>query len=100
MSKYSRDLHFLSIDRRLNLFSKTVRGNVIQKRKLSEQKTQRLSKWAQEREAMKKVDWEDSDLFEAFRESKELRRPIESVLQSYASLKTIAADKMYSDVEL
>ena len=33
-------------------------------------------------------------------ESRELRKPIESVLQRYASLKTAAADKMYTDVEL
>lgn len=79
LSKYSRDLHYLSIDRKYNLFSKTVRGNVVHRRK-QEEKAQRLSKWAQEREALKKVDWEDSDLFEAFQESKELRRPIESVL--------------------
>ena len=46
------------------------------------------------------VDWEDSDLFEAWRESKELRQPIETVLQRFASLKTVTADKMYTDVEL
>ena len=49
---------------------------------------------------MKKVDWEDSDLYEAYMESKNLRQPIEQVLQRFASLKSVNATKMYTDVEL
>jgi len=49
---------------------------------------------------LKNVDWEDSELFEAFKESKEMRKPIESVLQKFAALKTVTAQKMYTDVEL
>jgi hypothetical protein len=37
-------------------------------------------KWDREREILKAVDWGETELFEAFIESKEKRQPIESVL--------------------
>lgn len=38
------------------------------------------AKWDKEREILKSVDWQDSDLFEAFKENKGTRQPIESIL--------------------
>ena len=58
------------------------------------------TKWKNERDALKNTDWEDSDLYDAFLESRKNKKPIEVVLQRYAALKTVTADKMYTDVEL
>ena len=53
-----------------------------------------------DRELMKRMDWRDSDLYDAFKESRESRKPIEQVLKSYAAMRTINGDLMYTDVEL
>ena len=53
-----------------------------------------------ERDRMRRVDWQDSDLYEAYIESREMREPIAQALQRFASLKTVHAVKMYTDVEL
>ena len=100
LTKYTKDLRYLGINQKYKMFTRTVRGNLVAQRKKALQKQEQANEWAKKREALKLVDWEDSDLYDAFVESRELRKPIESVLQRYASLKTAAADKMYTDVEL
>lgn len=41
---------------------------------------------------MKKMDWGDSDIYDAFRESKATRKPIEQVLHKYAAMRTPKGD--------
>ena len=101
LPKYTKDLDYARSERKLLMFSKSAKGkNLSHMRKRAELVADKESKWNNEREALKNVDWEDSDLFEAYKESKELRQPIETALQRFASLKTVTADKMFTDVEL
>mmetsp|Transcript_12054 Transcript_12054/g.15390 ORF Transcript_12054/g.15390 Transcript_12054/m.15390 type:complete len:149 (-) Transcript_12054:553-999(-) len=46
------------------------------------------------------MDWCDSDLFDAYRESKLSKKPVQQILQRFAALRTLNGDKMYTDVEL
>lgn len=60
------------------MFSKSAKGkHLMNMRKRAELVCEQETKWNREREALKNTDWEDSDLYEAFKESKELRKPIE-----------------------
>ena len=43
-------------------------------------KAEHVNKWDREREALKNVDWEQSDLYDAYKESKLFKKPIETVL--------------------
>ena len=58
------------------------------------------SKFNREREAMKMMDWADCDLYDAYKESRSERKPIEQLLHKYASMRVPNGDKMYTDVEL
>lgn len=101
LSKYSKELDYKRTERKLLAFSKSAKGkHLTDMRKRAELVSEQETKWNKERDALKNTDWEDSDLFEAYQESKQLRKPIEKVLQRYAGLKTVVADKMYTDVEL
>ena len=81
LSKYTKDLDYKQSERKLKMFSKTAKGkNLNEMRKRAEFIHAKEQKWAKEREILKNMDWEDSDLFEAFKESKETRKPIEGVL--------------------
>ena len=101
LHKYSKELDYRQSDRKLQLFSKTAKGrNLTQMRKRADVIFETESKWKRERDALKNTDWEDSDLYEAYKESREMKKPLESVLQRYAQLKTVTGDKMYTDVEL
>lgn len=101
LHKYSRELDYRKSERKMKLFNKSAKGrNLTQMRKQVEFKAVRCNKWDAEREALKNVDWQDSDLYEAYKESKETRTPIEKVLQRFATLTCITGDKMFTDVEL
>lgn len=101
LTKYSKVLDYKRTERKLLAFSKSAKGkHLTDMRKRAELVSEQETKWNKERDALKNTDWEDSDLFEAYQESKQLRKPIEKVLQRYAGLKTVVADKMYTDVEL
>ena len=58
--------------------------NLTAMRKKAQLKAEVEVKWDTEREALKNVDWEHSDLNDAFKESKIFRKPIETVLQRFA----------------
>ena len=58
-------------------------------RKRAEMVFEKENKWNKEREALKNTDWEDSDLYEAYKESKESKKPIEVTLQKFAQLKSL-----------
>ncbi len=67
------------------MFSKTAKGqNLTAMRKRAEFIHEKEQKWTKEREVLKNMDWEDSDLFDAYKESKETRKPIEQALQRFA----------------
>lgn len=101
LTKYSKNLDYNQSQRKLAAFDKTARGrNLGQMRKRAELAARAKAKWDKEREMMRNVDWEDSDLFEAFKESRATKQPIERVLQQFATLQTATAEKMYTDVEL
>jgi hypothetical protein len=89
---YTKNLDYRSSERKLKMFTMTARGKNLQDMgHRADLIGDKYSKWNKEREILKNVDWEDSELFEAFKESKENRKPIESVLQKFAALKTVTA---------
>jgi len=49
---------------------------------------------------MKLVDWAETDLYDAYKECKENRRPFAQVLKEFAALRYINSDQMFTDVEL
>ena len=51
--------------------------NLTAMRKAAQLKAEIEVKWDAEREALKNVDWEHSDLNDAYKESKIFRKPIE-----------------------
>ena len=74
--------------------------NLTAMRKAASLKAEIEVKWDAQREALKNVDWEHSDLNDAYKESKIFRKPIEQVLQRFAQIKHESAHKLYTDVEL
>lgn len=63
------------------MFDTTRRGkNLADMRKRAHLKVHVEAKHDREREIMKTMDWSESDLYEAYKESKRMRRPLEKVL--------------------
>lgn len=78
LHKYTKNLDYKKSERKLAMFSKTAKGkDLTQMRIRAHLHHEHESKWNKEREALKNTDWEDSDLFEAFKESRAERKPIE-----------------------
>ena len=101
LNKYSKELSFSQTARKVDMFNKTRKGkNLAEHRRKAELLAAWEAKHNREREIMKKMDWSDSDLYDAYRESKTFRKPIEQVLKKFAALRTVNGDKMYTDVEL
>jgi len=54
------------------MFSKSAKGkHLTSMRQRAEMVSELETKWNREREALKNTDWEDSDIFNAYKESKE-----------------------------
>ena len=71
MSKYSKELDYKKSERKLVMFNKSAKGkHLTNMRQRAEFVSEQETKWNRERDALKNTDWEDSDLFEAFKESK------------------------------
>ena len=87
--------------RKFDMYNRTFRGkNMAANRKKVEREVHVDSKFNRDREAMKMMDWADSDLYDAYKESRSERKPIEQLLHKYAAMRVPNGDKMYTDVEL
>jgi len=100
LTKYSKELSYKEASRKYDMYATSFRGKSMKKSRKKIERTVHVdTKFNREREAMKKMDWGDSDLYDAFRESRATRKPIEQILHKYAAMKTPNGDKMYTDVE-
>ena len=78
LSIYSKELSYAMTKRKFDMYNKTFRGkNMAPNRKKVEKEVHVDTKFNREREQMKMMDWFDSDLYDAFKESKTERKPIE-----------------------
>ena len=77
LNKYSKELSYNQSKRKIDMFNRTRKGkNMATVRKAADMIFEVENKLKREREIMKKMDWSDSDLFDAFRESKMTKKPV------------------------
>ena len=67
LSKYSKELNYRESERKIGLYSQTVRGRNLFKLRAKVKVAQKHEiRWNARRDAMKNTDWHDSDIFRAF----------------------------------